>query len=58
MIFQFNQQFANENDMVLQKAAKTCAEHPECKDCPLLNGDMNVGSSVITCETARTKRGN
>lgn len=58
MMFQFNQQFTNENNMVLLQAAKTCAEHPGCKDCPLLNGDMNVGDSVIKCETARMRRGN
>lgn len=60
MMFQFNvnQQFTNDNNMALQQAAKTCAEHPGCKDCPLLNGDMNIGNSVIRCETARMKRGN
>ena len=59
MRFQFNNMnFNSENSMVLQQAAKTCAEHTECKDCPLLNGDMNVGNSVIRCETARMRRGN
>ena len=55
---QFTRQFTNEDNMSLQQATKICMEHPECKDCPLLNGDMNVGNSVIRCETARMKRGN
>ena len=59
MMFQFNNMnFNSENSMVLQQAVKTCSEHPECKDCPLLNGDMNVGNSVIRCETAKMRRGN
>ena len=52
MIFQnININVAPSNNEVM----KICTQHPECKDCPLKEGDMNIKNSVVICETGRSK---
>ena len=52
MIFQnININFAPENDEVM----KICTQHPECKECQLKEGDMNIQNSVVICKTGRSK---
>lgn len=41
-----------------QELARTCSEHPECKDCPLLNENRKIGNIMVRCENAFAKRGN
>lgn len=46
----------NINDMVNNNEfIHICTQHPECKDCPLKEGDMNIQNSVVRCETSRSK---
>ena len=49
MIFQQ----VNINDVVAnQKFTQICTEHPECKGCPLINGQVVDG---LFCENGKTK---
>ena len=46
-------QHININDMVnSQEFMKICTEHPECKGCPLVNGQVVDG---LFCENGKTK---
>ena len=40
-----------------QEFMKICSEHPECKDCPLKDKDVQLQSGLIRCETGRAKGG-
>lgn len=52
MIFQnININIAPNNGEVM----KICTQHPECKDCPLKEGDMNIQNYIVRCETGRMK---
>ena len=52
MIFQnININAAFNNNEVIQ----ICTQHPECKDCPLKEGNMNIQNFVVICETGRSK---
>lgn len=40
-----------------QEAAKICAEHPECKGCPMISGrPMQTQTGQIVCETGKNKK--
>ena len=52
MIFQNININATFND---NEVMQICTQHPECKDCPLKEGDMNIQNSVVRCETGRGK---
>lgn len=50
--FIFNQQ-VNMEDFVVQKEVQNiCANHPECKECPMRNGQVYKN---YTCETGSNK---
>lgn len=38
-----------------QEFMKVCSEHPECKDCPLKDEDVQFQGGMIRCETGRAK---
>ena len=38
-----------------QEFMKICSEHPECKDCPLKEEDMQLQSGLTRCVTGRMK---
>jgi len=38
-----------------QEFMKICSEHPECKDCPLKDEDVQFQGGMIRCETGRAK---
>lgn len=49
-------QHININNMVgSQEFMKICSEHPECKDCPLKDKDVQLQSEMTRCETGRAK---
>lgn len=49
-------QHINLNNMVTnQEFMKICSEHPECKDCPLRDSDVQLQSGMVRCETGRAK---
>lgn len=54
----FQQMNFNMNDVqnVNTEFLKICAEHDGCVGCPLLKEDMQIGNSVIRCETGRKKQ--
>lgn len=52
-------QYININNMAgNQEFMKICTEHPECKDCPLKDKDVQLQSGMTRCETGRSKGGN
>lgn len=50
MIFQ---QVNIDDVAALQEAGKTCAEHQECIECPMVNGQV---VNNIVCETGKDKK--
>lgn len=38
-----------------QEFMKICSEHPECKDCPLKDKDVQLQGGMTTCVTGRMK---
>ena len=49
-------QHININNMAgNQEFMKICSEHPECKDCPLKDKDVQLQNGMTRCETVRAK---
>lgn len=51
-MFTFNQQVNMEDFVALKEISAICANHPECKECPMRNGQVYKN---YTCETGRNK---
>ena len=56
MVFTQNIQFDQMRS--LEETQKICAEHPECKDCPLLTREIQAQNAIVICETGRLKNQN
>lgn len=51
----FTQQMGGFQTPNLSEVTKICTQHPECKDCPLLTQNLNIGGATVTCVTDRQK---
>lgn len=51
----FTQHININNIVANQEFMKICAEHPECKDCPLNDKDVQLQNGMMRCETGRQK---
>lgn len=54
MIFQ-NININDINTASNQEFMKICSEHPECKDCPLKDEDVQLQSGITRCLIGRQK---
>ena len=54
----FTQQINIDNVIAAQtyEIMKICNEHPECKECPLKEQDIQLQSGLVRCETGRDKQ--
>ena len=53
----FTQNININNVINNQEVMKICKEHPECKDCPLKDNDVQLKGGLTRCETGRGKGG-
>ena len=52
----FTQHININNMQGIQEFIKICTEHPECKECPLKEDDINLQGVMTKCETGKTNR--
>ena len=54
----FSQHININNFVSSDEFMKICTEHPECKNCPLKDKDIQLKNGITRCETGRAKGSN